>query len=313
MATLCPLCQRPRERVVIREHGYQGVRCDHCGVIYISPRPSPAEVAACYQGEGDSWPTSGGMACGPLARWVRRLPARQTLALLKSYCPSGTLLELGPGWGDFLLAAQAVGYRVFGLEINPQRARFIREQLKLPCTETPLADSPWPGRRFDLVYHRDVLSHFYDPVAEFQLLHDILKENGLLVFETGNLGEVEERYLTQVPTFDYPEHLFFFGEASLRQLLTQTGFQLLTLQRYDLELYFRLERLVKAMRRHRPRVAGTVSASAGKPGGKRLFRAKAVVWLGYEFAAEYLLKYQVGRWAQRPGRPQSLIVIARRI
>jgi len=312
-ATLCPLCRQPQERVVIRENGYQGVKCAVCEVIYICPRPPRTVVAAYYHGAGDCPPAAVAKPSGLFTRWVRSLPARQTLALLKPYCTAGTLLEIGPGRGDFLLAAQKAGFMVAGLEINPERARFIREELGLPCTSTPLADMPWPGRRFEVIYHRDVLSHFYDPVAELQLMHDVLQENGLLVFETGNLGEIQERYLSLVPTFNYPEHLYFFGEKSLRRLLAATGFQLLAFWRYDLEVYFRLERWVKAIRRHRTAAAGALAEAVGKAGAKRQSGARKLLWLGYEFIAEYLLKYQLGRWSPRRGRPQTLIVVARRI
>ncbi len=274
-------------------------------------------LAACYSGGGDSMPpvwTTHGL----LARWGRSLPARQTLALLKPYRTTGTLLELGPGRGDVLLAARAAGFTVSGLEINPERARCIRERLGLPCASTPLTDSPWLGRRFDIVYHRDVLSHFYDQVAEFHRIHDVLGEDGLLIFETGNLGEVATRYLSLVPTFDYPEHLYFFGEKSLRRLLALTGFHLLTLRRYDLEVYFWLARLAKAMRSYRTAAADPAGRLPGNPKPRRPPEARraggqALCWLGYEFVAESLWKYQVGSWSPRRGRPQTLVVIARRI
>ena len=44
----CILCGGAGNRVVIEENGYQGRRCDACGIIFVSPRPSREEVSAIY-------------------------------------------------------------------------------------------------------------------------------------------------------------------------------------------------------------------------------------------------------------------------
>lgn len=313
----CIFCRQYRDRVVIREHGYQGVKCDLCGLIYISPRPAWDDILALYLKTGENENLLKDQT-GRLHSLIKSLPARHTLAILKKYRPSGSLLELGPGKGEFLTTARTAGFEVSGLEVNRQRAEFISQSLGIPCDSAPLSSSAPFGKKFDIVYMRDVLSHFYDPVAQFRLIHQIIAANGLLVFETGNLGEAQAKYFGVIPTFDYPEHLFFYGERSLRLLLEKTGFELLAIRRYTITLASRCEKLVQSLRKKKNPTDNSdrstiieKSERATRPGLKAA--AKKILLLGYDFLVEYLIKYQVGRLLPQYGRPQTLLVIARKI
>jgi len=312
----CILCHHYRHRLVIRENGYQGVKCDSCGLIFISPRPAWADILALYLKTGDEENLQDAHQAAGLANLIKSLPARHTLAIIKKYQPTGTLLELGPGKGEFLTTAKTAGYEVSGLEVNQKRAEFITRSLGIPCDSTPLSSSSRFDKKFDLVYMRDVLSHFYDPIAQFRLIHEIIKENGLLVFETGNLGEADEKYFTAVPTFDYPEHLFFFGARSLRLLLATTGFELLTIRRYSVMFVSKLEKIVLSLKKlklstNKPANPKTRNKSVKQPELKQSL--KKFLFIGYDFFVEYFFKYRLGRCLPRHGRLQTLIVIARKI
>ncbi len=90
------------------------------------------------------------------------------------------------------------------------------------------------GPCFDVVYHCDVISHFVDPVHELRLAHDRLRDGGVLFLETGNLGGVRRRYFSLYPSFQLPDHLFFFSGKNLQDLLIQEGFEVLAMRRYPI-------------------------------------------------------------------------------
>jgi 2-polyprenyl-3-methyl-5-hydroxy-6-metoxy-1,4-benzoquinol methylase len=314
----CVFCQQYRERVVIRENGYQGVKCDLCGLVYISPRPIWRDILALYLKTGEKENLQEAKKAGGFHNLVRSLPARHTLAIVKKYRPAGSLLELGPGTGEFLTTAQTAGFEVSGLEVNQKRAEFISHSLGIPCDSTPLSSSSQFGKKFDIVYMRDVLSHFYDPIAQFHLVHTLIKENGLLVFETGNLGEADEKYFNTVPTFDYPEHLFFYGKRSLQLLLEVTGFELLIVRRYSITFVSILEKIVHHLKKKKSMDNTSEKSLTAEDSGRTKHsglkhRLKKFLWLSYDFFVEYFFKYQLGRCLPKHGRPQTLIVLARKI
>ena len=144
------------------------------------------------------------------------------------------MLEIGAGAGYFLDEAKKEGFAAYGIEINNIKADFIRSKLGIPCEESPLDVSLFDGKKFDIIYHCDVISHFYDPISEFQKINDRLGEKGIVAFETGNFGDVKEEYYRFVAKFQYPDHLFFFSEHNLKELLGRTGFEFIKIYRYSI-------------------------------------------------------------------------------
>jgi SAM-dependent methyltransferase len=88
--------------------------------------------------------------------------------------------------------AKSSGYDSYAIELNPIQAEYCKS-MGIPTCGRPLAET-YPGMKFDIIYHCDVLSHFTDPVAEFKMMLDRLNPGGLLIFETGNFGDVNPSY-----------------------------------------------------------------------------------------------------------------------
>ena len=44
----CIFCNKSSEDVVIEENGFKGRKCPECGLIFISPRPTQAEILDIY-------------------------------------------------------------------------------------------------------------------------------------------------------------------------------------------------------------------------------------------------------------------------
>jgi 2-polyprenyl-3-methyl-5-hydroxy-6-metoxy-1,4-benzoquinol methylase len=126
------------------------------------------------------------------------------------------------------------GETACGIELNNVQVDFIREKFGITCYDSDLDVSMFGENKFDVVYHCDILSHLYDPIEELSKMNKIIKDDGILVFETGNVGDVEEGCFDLFESFQYPDHLFFFGEKSLDSLLRSTGFEMIEIYRYSI-------------------------------------------------------------------------------
>jgi len=223
------------------------------------------------------------------------------------------MLEIGAGAGFFLEEAQKSGFDVHGIELNRIQANFIRTELGMPCEEVPLNSSSFAAERFDIIYHCDVTSHFYDPVAEFKKMNNALIEQGILVFETGNLGDTKEKYFRFYPVFQYPDHLFFFSENNIRQLIKSTGFELVGIYRYSLlpELWTAnlLRSLINSTRTKETEKNASNIAGNGSP--PRRLSLKQLLSNGYHFYF-YLARYKMGAIMPKAGRPQTVLFVARK-
>jgi SAM-dependent methyltransferase len=218
--------------------------------------------------------------------------------LIKKYIKYGELLELGAGGGWFLKEAQKC-FKVFAIEPNPGQASFIRNVLRIPCEENVLTTESFNGKEFDIIYHRDVLSHFYDPVAEFLKIKARLKKKGYLIFETGNLGEIDKKHFALFEKFYYPDHLFFFSHKSLRLLLKKTGFKLIRIYSYSTILQLLTGKFLAMIKR--------------KPINMGSDKIKKTPYKPFHFFLSYILCYRCGHLLPKNGYPQTLIVVAKNV
>lgn len=312
----CLFCDKSNDNVVIRENGYTGQQCT-CGLIYVSPRPSLDEIIDVY-GHDDAHSSADAQIHNEFAK---RLSARHHLRKLLHHKNSGTLLEIGAGAGYFLDESRKLGFEPYGIELNQLQADFIRSHHQIPCEELPLENYPDSSYKFDVVYHCDVISHFYDPRREFQLMHDAMSENGILMFETGNYGDMEKRFYKHVPRFQYPDHLFFFSEENLKTLLDRTGFELLAMHSYSTlpHLHFRgaARKLASLLPQRKGRKKNAVDSGSAvseskvinySGGGSGIKAGLKNIWA----YLNHVVRYKVGRVYPERGEPRTLLLIARK-
>jgi SAM-dependent methyltransferase len=278
--------------VVIRENGFEGHQCQACRLVYISPRPSADDIANLYAHDE----AKTGAAALKKDEFSRRLAAQHALRMLRAKKPNGSILEIGAGMGFFCDEAKSAGYRPHAIELNRIQADHC-ESLGIPTERRPLADA-FPGMKFDIVYHCDVLSHFPDPIAEFKRMVDRLNPGGALMFETGNFGDVKPDYYQFVPSFQYPDHLFFFSRSSLQMLLERSGLKILTLRRYGRLAEMMIQR---KLGRGPASVGNNVPANHGLSSKARLKQR-----------IRHFILYRIGALHPLPQAPQTLIVIASR-
>ncbi len=305
----CILCQLASESIAIEENGYTGRRCSGCGLIYISPRPALSAILNLYDHNQAHISAEWHIAVEQL----KRRHARHNLRLIRRHLARGALLEIGAGAGYFLDEARRAGFEPHAIELNPIQAHHIRTRFGIPCEQEPLAPGSFGGRPFDIIYHSDILSHLYNPVSEFETMAAKLAPDGLLVFETGNYADVERRHYGLIGSFQYPDHLFFFGRQSLMRLLAATGFAAIEWHSYSTVpqlLALRAVRRLTALVRGGPRPSPRRASAAGAPPPARS-RLNRLLQPAYQDLL-YLLRYGAGSVAPKRGRPQTLIAIARK-
>lgn len=227
----CLFCSKEHQ-LFWQENDYIGRKCFQCSLIYLSPRPSEKDMAVLY---------NTGSAGGESARehiiysFGKNLMAKHALSIIRKLRTKGDILEIGSGGGQFLLNAQKEGFNPFAIEINQELVFYISKQLGIKV-ENSSASNPYyfNSQKFDIIYHKDVLSHLHDPIGTFKILNNKLKQDGILIFETGNFGGVRRSWLNFIGRLGYPEHLYLFSVESVKQLLKISGFELVSYYCYSI-------------------------------------------------------------------------------
>jgi 2-polyprenyl-3-methyl-5-hydroxy-6-metoxy-1,4-benzoquinol methylase len=295
----CALCEVVDARPYATENGFEAVQCRRCELVYVSPRPSVEEMKRRYEASQ----THVNIASHIRQRDYKRVQARKCLEVVRRHRSSGRLLEVGSAAGYFLLEAQQAGFNVQGLDVTGPFVTHCTETLGIPAYEGTLADAPFEKGSFDVIYHRNLLSHLHEPVADFERMRELLSPEGVLVFETGNVAELAA---TDAGPLELPEHLYHFSEATIRRLLDKTGFSVVRIHRHglvmQLGLFRALERMVE--RPQRPRARPAPPPSPTPPPPSRITRARA--------SAAQIIRYDLGellgRWLPR----STLVVVATR-
>lgn len=313
--TGCVICGTGGNDVAITENGYSGRKCPDCKHIYISPRPSPDEIHEMY----DEYQEDRGVQGVSLDPWRQRFLCHHTLKIVQEWVPDGDLLEVGAGSGEFVSEASKAGFDTKATELDPSAAEFIRSNLGIDCEPSTLENVSFESGSFDAIYHRNVISHFHDPVSEFRKMNDLLRDNGIVVFETGNYAEIGKEYDKYINKYQYPDHLNLFSEKSVKKLLHKTGFECVEIRRYSKMVWLLMLRVALPLANLTTSAlsGGAGSGQASGDGSSRnSTRAKSAIGTllkGIWHTTQFISMYKLGRYLPKGGRPQNMIVVARKV
>jgi 2-polyprenyl-3-methyl-5-hydroxy-6-metoxy-1,4-benzoquinol methylase len=232
----CPLCSadRPRPTYQVEEwqHGRGGsfyiVRCEECGLLYLNPRPTMAELSHYYP-TGYAAYQRGPLENGPW--WTRRARLygldKRCRAVTHSIS-GGRLLDVGCATGDFMARMRRYGpWELTGLERDERAASVARRQYGLEVYTGHLGEVELAQGRFDVVTMWDVIEHLPRPGASLQRIGEWLRPGGRLIIRTPDADSPYARAFGRYwAGLDAPRHLVVFGRSTLMRLLTENGFEI---------------------------------------------------------------------------------------
>ncbi|MFB3785505.1 MAG: methyltransferase domain-containing protein [bacterium] len=219
------------------------VRCPRCSMISVAPIPGPDQTNALY--------TSGARREHVLQRQYkesvenlsqaregdcRRLPLFRDItewgndfdwpAFERSLGEEKRFLDAGCSAGYAVLVFQRCGWRAMGLDIDTDAVAFGQARgidVRVGTVDTLDSSSP----RFDLITLIDIIEHVADPAALLRQCHGLLNPGGLLYVKTPCADSLPHRFIGS-EWLEASEHLHFFSRATLRKLLLDTGYEVIS-------------------------------------------------------------------------------------
>lgn len=138
--------------------------------------------------------------------------------------PTGTLLDIGCGSGDFAAGMQYQGWCVRGMDVDSHAATAATRNHGFPVDVGELEALAYPDASFDAVTARHVIEHLRDPKAFLLECWRILKPGGRLLVVTPNAASFGHQiYREHWQGLEPPRHLFLFATHTLRSLATACG------------------------------------------------------------------------------------------
>lgn len=202
-------------------------RCGQCGLIFLSPRPTPQSLAAYYP---DSYaPYRRAIQDEPsgLMRWMRRRNIRKRSRLVDQFAARspGHLLDLGASTGIFMDDMRSLGWQVVGIELNQRAAAYARERLGLEMICAELSQAQLPAGHFDAVTLWDVIEHTFDPAQTLAEVWQQLAEGGIVALTIPSWESLDRRLFGRYWVgYDAPRHLHVFPGPVMEEMLREAGF-----------------------------------------------------------------------------------------
>ncbi len=173
----CNICRSGHIQTLDPEFNF--CRCESCGYVFDSPRPSFAQISAFYSqaGKYDVWLKE------ERARdmlWKRRLKK------LPRCSPKGRLLDVGAGYGQFLHHARPTFSDVTGTEVSESAVALAKVKYGLTLLAGQIDELDLPPQSFDVITLFHVLEHVPDPGILIDNCSALLRAHGVLVIAVPN-------------------------------------------------------------------------------------------------------------------------------
>jgi len=141
------------------------------------------------------------------------------------------LLDVGCASGDIAIELAIRGYRVHGIDFEPERlkrAQRLAEKYSQEVTFTQSSFDDLDQREaFDGIILGEVLEHFSDPGAMLRKTERILNKEGKIIITTPNMLSLNNRlkfFLLGIFPDNNPEHKFYFDNRRLKEVIDETNF-----------------------------------------------------------------------------------------
>lgn len=264
----------------------QLVRCQSCGLQYVTPRLRAELILDAYRSGED-------------AAYVSQVRARErtfaaSLKTIERYVgKKGRLLDIGTAAGAFVAAARARGWDAEGCEPNEWLAEWGRRHYGVPVHQGSVFDQQYEPGTFDVITLWDVIEHTPDPRAVLEQCRLLLKPEGLLVVNFPDIGSWVARVMGRRWLFLSSVHLYYFDRSTMGHALAATGFDV-RLARPHVQ-WLELDYILGRGRVLSEKLAGTARRVAG---ALKLHTAHVPYWFGQTFIVAKRTGLQILLWLE---------------
>jgi SAM-dependent methyltransferase len=201
-----------------------GVRCcTHCGMSFLSPRPTEQSMISVYH-QDDYF---SGVDQGYSNYSAQELSLRATFRrLLENLAvrgkTDGDLLEVGCGYGYLLDEARPHFRHRVGTDFSAGAV----EQARMRADEVHRGGVGAINEveAFDCIIASHVIEHVYHPQEFIYGILKRLRPGGCVVIAAPDMGSLWRKLMgSRWPSFKLPEHVLYFDSRTLPRLLEQCG------------------------------------------------------------------------------------------
>jgi len=218
----CDLCGGVEGQVLDTEEVFCVKKCSNCGLVYVSPQPTGESLEKYYAGFYSDTTASASET------WVHTQSFNQIRRIIiNSGYNSGTLLDVGCGFGHFLKTFHRPGWILSGIEPNADATRSVvgsHEQIQIINGNFTEYDF---NSKYDVITSLASLEHMKSPIQMFGKTYQLLNDGGIVVVRVPFIEVflTMKKYVNTGVYMGAPRHLFDFSPRTLSAYLRKSGFE----------------------------------------------------------------------------------------
>jgi len=226
----CPLCGAKEYNELYhfteKKPPFMMVDCADCKLTYMNPRPTNKEIRAYYTDEGyfsgEADYSYKDEREDEVSLWIL---SDSILKSIERKCEIGKMLDIGCSFGNFLFRAGYRGWQTYGVDVSPEAIDWIKHNSRIDGFCGEVEHAPLEVESFDCITMFETIEHLTDPLKTVKHCYKLLKKNGLLVIQTGNINSLYAKITGRNNNYFLPGHLVYFSERTLKRLLEEAGFK----------------------------------------------------------------------------------------
>lgn len=246
----CNLCGSDSTTPLFEKQGFNIVKCKKCGLVYVNPRLSMDDIKKLYQeveyfNRGEE---GHGYRDYLADRELHIKTFEREFDRIERHKKGGKLLDIGCATGFALKVAKGRGWDVYGIEVSRFASEYARKEFSIDVFNGTLEESHYPDKYFDLIISYGTIEHTTEPKTFLKESGRILKDDGLIVIATPDIGNwLGNRKFQYKPL----EHLYYFNIDTISKTLRDAGMEVIAYRKMKVNrsLRFHIERLKYYFRR----------------------------------------------------------------
>ena len=225
----CPICELNDYKILFNEKGYTYVKCNKCDMVYVNPQVNTDIIDSIYN-KAESINIWMDVLTSPIEQDFNLAFYGDCIKKLEelTMIDERYLIDIGCSTGDLMVAAENIGWRTLGLELNNRAAEYAKSERGLNVIEKKLEHLEFEDGSIPLFTAMGLLEHLPNPKDFLLVIHRLLKEKGIIIVLVPNLYGLYNMILKENSmSFDGRNHLAMFSVDTLKNLFEKTGFEVI--------------------------------------------------------------------------------------
>ena len=223
----------------LTQEPFQIHECLSCGLLFTEPRPDADHIGKYYQSEEYYSHQENTKGFIPrVYESVKKVNLKRKVKMATAGLPTGTILDIGCGVGDFIHEMERSGWSCSGIEPSDDAQAIARKRVKARLCK-PDELSTLPDASFDLITMWHVLEHVDNLHEEVNHLYRLLKKGGRILIAVPNFQSADSQHYKEFwAAYDMPRHLYHFCKESINNIFKNSNLTLVKSDKLKWDAYY---------------------------------------------------------------------------